>query len=183
MYQGIEIIAEVKTESPFGWKSAHSWDDLFQIANRIGDILSIHTDPRWGGSFDLIRKARMLTKKPILAKGIHEFDDDIEEAIRAGADHVLVVGRLPDVHQEKCWIEPLSVEELQKIPENYRVVWNSRNLKDGTRKKETFSEIRALRSGWLCQASFIRSVEDIHPNADAVLVGTHLVEFAEYFEK
>ena len=27
--------------------------------------MTSHTDPRWGGSFDLVRKARQLTFKPI----------------------------------------------------------------------------------------------------------------------
>jgi len=65
------LIAEVKTESPFGFVSEKTWRQLFDIANKHGDIISIHTDKRWGGSFDLISKAKELTKKPVLAKGIH----------------------------------------------------------------------------------------------------------------
>ena len=72
MYKNIEIIAEVKTHSPFGYTSEKSWDELFAVANEIRDILSIHTDPRWGGSFELLEKARSRTNKPILAKGIHD---------------------------------------------------------------------------------------------------------------
>lgn len=59
------VIAEVKTQSPFGWKSSRSWDDLFEIACRVGDCISIHTDPRWGGSMDLVRRARSMTNKLI----------------------------------------------------------------------------------------------------------------------
>jgi len=92
MYKNIQIIAEVKTESPFGFKSEKSWDELFGIASKIGDIISIHTDARWGGSFDLIKKARGLTDKKILAKGIHAKDEEIRKAIEAGADYVLVSG-------------------------------------------------------------------------------------------
>ncbi|MAJ97292.1 MAG: hypothetical protein CMI56_01585 [Parcubacteria group bacterium] len=47
----------------------------------MGDIISIHTDSRWGGSFELLEKARGLTDKPILAKGIHKDDADIEKAL------------------------------------------------------------------------------------------------------
>ncbi len=177
MLDHLEIIAEVKTHSPFGWKSDKSWDELFEVANKIGNIISIHTDPRWHGSFDLIRKAKALTQKPILAKGIHENDTLIEEAIDAGADYVLVVGRIPKVHLEKCLIEPLTLKELETIPENLRVVWNSRDLSDGSLKKETFDEARKIFKGWLCQASNIQTTEDIHPGADAVLIGTHLYNF------
>jgi len=59
-----------------------------------------------------------------------------------------------------------------------KVVWNSRDLSDGGLKKETFEEARRLWKGWLCQASNICSVADIQDGADAVLVGTHLEEFA-----
>ncbi len=179
MYKKTQIIAEVKTQSPFGFRSKKSWDELFCIAENIGDMLSIHTDPRWGGSFELIAKARSMTSKPILAKGIHATDADIEKAIAAGADHVLVVGRIPSIHIEKCLIEPNTLEELKKIPSNMKAVWNSRDLSNGGLKRETFEEARKLFSGWLCQASNIRTVEDIQEGADAVLVGSHLVEFVE----
>jgi indole-3-glycerol phosphate synthase len=173
-----QIIAEVKTKSPFGFVSTKSWEELFEIADRVGDIISIHTDPRWDGSFDLIKKARTLTKKPILAKGIHATDEEIIKALEAGADWVLVVGRIPAIHTDKCMIEPLTLSELQSIPESLRVVWNSRNLTTGGLKKETFEQARALFAGWLCQASNIKSPEDIQVGADAALIGTHLAEFA-----
>lgn len=178
MYKKVQIIAEVKIQSPYGWKSDKSWEELFEVANEIGDIISIHTDPLWGGSFKLLEKARALTKKPILAKGIHKSDDDIKKAIDVGADWVLAVGRIPLVHKEQCLIEPLAMEEFKTIPENLRAVWNIRDLRDGGRKKETFAEARKAFKGWLCQASYIRTIDDIAEGADAVLVGTHLIDFA-----
>ncbi len=36
MYRGVEIIAEVKTESSFGFKSEKSWDELFKVADERG---------------------------------------------------------------------------------------------------------------------------------------------------
>ncbi|HEY9481074.1 MAG TPA: hypothetical protein VIR98_02465 [Candidatus Paceibacterota bacterium] len=146
-----QIIAEVKTQSPFGFCSDKSWDELFTVANEIGDIVSIHTDPRWGGSFDLVRKAKSLTTKPILAKGIHVTDDDVRQTIEAGADYVLVVGRIPAAHADKCLVEPLTLAGLATFP------------------------------GWLCQASSIRMVADVKVGADAVLVGQNLEEFARSY--
>ncbi|MES3030822.1 MAG: hypothetical protein V4697_00200 [Patescibacteria group bacterium] len=172
-----QIIAEVKTQSPFDFKSQKTWDELFQIAEKAGDIISIHTDPRWGGFFDLIKKAKSLTSKPILAKGIHATDEEVQKAIDAGADYVLVVGRIPCIHHDKCLIEPLTLLELKTIPETFKVVWNSRDLLDGGIKKETFEEARAIFKGWLCQASNIKSVRDIEEGADAVLVGANLEGF------
>jgi indole-3-glycerol phosphate synthase len=178
----VEIIAEVKTMSPFGWKSEKTWDELFKIADAQGDMISIHTDARWGGSFELIRKARAMSKKPILAKGIHAEDRDIVEAFKAGADWVLVVGRVPRLPEpllRQCIIEPNTLAEIALIPGHLRVLWNSRDLATGGFKKEIFEGARALRKGWLCQASNIRSVADIKAGADAVLVGTHLEDFVQ----
>lgn len=179
MYRDTEIIAEVKTQSPFGWTSDKSWDELFEIAETIGDMLSIHTDKRWGGSFDLLKRARSLTDKPILAKGIHETDDEVIQAFAAGADYVLVVGRIPKIQKEKCLIEPYTLTELKTLPTELKAVWNSRDLKTGGLKQETFAEARGVFSGWLCQASNIKTVADINSDANAVLVGTHIEQFSQ----
>jgi indole-3-glycerol phosphate synthase len=177
MTDKVQIIAEVKTESPFGFKSGKTWEELFEIAVSVGDIISIHTDYRWGGSFDLIKKAKDLTSKPILAKGIHSGDEDIIKALDNGADYVLVVGRIPKAHQDKCLIEPLNLSEFKNIPPSFKVVWNSRDLSTGGLKRETFEQARGIWKGWLCQASNIKSVKDIKDGADAVLVGAHLENF------
>jgi indole-3-glycerol phosphate synthase len=175
----MQIIAEVKTHSPFGWESKKSWDELFSIAEKVGDVISIHSDSRWHGSFELISKARQLTNKPILAKGIHASDDDITKALNAGANFVLVVGRIPAIHLAKCLIEPNTLKELSLLPIGSRVVWNSRNLATGGLKSETFAEARKQFDGWLCQASNIQTMSDIDSSADAILVGTYL----EYLAK
>ncbi|MSR76219.1 MAG: hypothetical protein EXS68_01340 [Candidatus Ryanbacteria bacterium] len=171
------FIAEVKTQSPFGYRAQKSWEELFDIANTHGDWLSIHTDPRWGGSFELLAKARKLTQKPILAKGIHATDDDVRRAALLGADFVLVVGRTPSIYSEKIIVEPLDRDALKKIPQEYRVLWNSRDLVTGELKKGSFADAKKLFNGWLVQASNIRGLTDIQKGADAVLVGTHLEEF------
>ena len=179
MYNSVEIIAEVKIQSPFGYKSSKSWDDLFAVANKIGDVISIHTDRRWGGSFELLKKARDLTSKPILAKGIHETDDEIQHAINCGADYVLAVGRIPQIEDiQKCLIESLTLSELHCIPKNLKAVWNSRELRDGSIKDDKFANARKVFSGWLCQASNIRTIDDIEDGANAIIVGTNLIEFA-----
>ena len=179
----VTLVAEVKTQSPFGWKSDKSWDELFELASGVGDIISIHTDARWGGSFELVRKARALTDKPILAKGIHASDHDVIQALEAGADYVLVVGRVPDTLTEQCWLEPNSLAELVKLPKGAKAVWNSRDLATGLHKTETFTQARNIWDGWLCQASNICAAADVDPSADAILVGTHLPEFAQGHKK
>ena len=177
------FIAEVKTMSPFGFRSGRTWDDLFSLADSVGDVISIHTDPLWGGSFDLIRKANVLTKKPILAKGIHATDEEVQEAIRAGATYVLVVGRWPMVNSIQCWIEPLTVREMRGYDPAATMVWNSRDLTTGGRKMETFDDARAAWDGRLIQASYIAAVGDVHPEADGFIVGEHLEKSAPLEDK
>lgn len=179
MYRNVQVIAEVKTQSPFGFRAGGSWYHLFGIARDVGDMISIHTDPRWGGSFDLIRAARRRTNKPILAKGIHLDDADIEAAVEAGANYVLVVGRVPQVYSHICLIEPIAVAQLADLDSGTKVVWNTRDLSTGGAKAESFEQARDAWPGWLCQASNIGSVGDIKEGADAVLVGSLLEEFAQ----
>ena len=177
MKRPYEIIAEVKTRSPFGFQAIETWDEQFERAQRIGNMISVHTDPRWGGSFDLLKRARALTVKPIVAKGIHATDDLISQAIDTGADWVLVVGRIPAVHADRCLIEPLTLPELVALPSRLRAVWNSRDIETGGLKKETFTDARKIWNGWLCQASNIKTIADVEASANAILVGTHLREF------
>lgn len=173
------IIAEVKTKSPFGFESDKSWEELFEIANGIADIISIHTNPAWGGNFSLVKEASERTNTPILAKGLHSHDIFVDTAIQSGASYVLVVGRMPKIHLDKCLIEPNTFGELLDVPPDMKVVWNSRDLRTGALKSESFVQARCIFDGWMCQASNIRTVKDIHRGAQAVLVGEHLEEFAK----
>jgi len=191
MYNGVEIIAEVKDRSPFSGRcSDRSLEELLDTAIGIGDMISIHTSLPWGGSFAWLKKARKETNKPILAKGIHENDRLVERALfECGADWVLVVyGHTPNGFRplpryellKYCLIEPATLEDLQNISSGIRAVWNSRDLYNkGEPKTETFEEARKLFNGWLCQASNLNTVQDIKPGANAVLVGTNLEKFSE----
>lgn len=184
MIAGRLFVAEVKTQSPFGFKSKYTWDELFEVALQVGDIISIHTDSLWGGSFKLIEKARKCTNKPILAKGIHENDDLLKNAFDTGADWALVVGRAPTYMPEKCWVEPHSLEEFKKyccdLTRNFhRFVWNSRNLFDGSLKSSEIIDVRDFYSGWLCQASNIKTELDISSHVNAFIIGEHLMNFNE----
>ncbi len=177
------IIAEVKPQTPDG-KIIGYWDDLFGIAKTVGDWISIHTNILWGGSFSLVSRARSLTEKPILAKGLHRTDDDVERAIDSGADYVLVVDRIPKVHEDKCLVEMSELQDLLGLPKHFKRVWNARDLRAllAHRPPEVRVPIQDVRElcpdAWLCQASHIRSPWDIWPEVDAVIVGTHLREFA-----
>ncbi len=173
------LFAEVKPVSPFGWKSDRSWEELFEIANEHGDWLSIHTNKLWGGSFKLLAEACRRTDKPVLAKGYHTSDDDIARALDAGARRVLTVrDSLPEAYAEMCMIEPLTIMGLGRLAGAEQAVWNSRNPYTGDTKIDTFEQARLVRPlAWLCQASNIRTIDDVEPTANAVLVGANLPEF------
>ncbi|MFI5270849.1 MAG: hypothetical protein ACHQT9_02290 [Candidatus Saccharimonadales bacterium] len=179
MYKGVEVFAEVKTESPFGFVSEYSWDELFAIANEVGDTISVHTNKRWGGSFDLVKRAKSLTDKPILAKGKHKTDEEVRVAIEeCEADLVLVVGRVPSIYPERCLIEVETLQQLGSLSVSRRAVWNDRDLKDGSEKAVKFPEARELFPGWLLQASNVVRLDQINTTANAVLIGSQLPDVA-----
>jgi hypothetical protein len=201
-YNGVRIIAEVKLVSPFGKRlTQNEWPEQLQLASMITGVrgmISLHTHPLWHGSLQWLGVARKVyPSKKILAKGFHPTDDDVSRALDAGADAVLVVGRQPKVHADKCWIEPLTLAELATIPDTCPMaVWNSRDLsslkhlpgipqflvdrwKEIDHEKEPFADARRMYRRKLCQASNVKTVADIEPGADAVLVGTHLESFAD----
>lgn len=170
------FIAEVKTKSPFGYKSKHSWNDLFEIAKAHGDWISIHVDPRWGGNLIDIKIARDMTEKPILAKGYHHTDKEIEQSLKAGANYVHVIGRVPSPKLLPfCLLEPKTVDEMANYPIDAKVVWNSRDLdRYGLLKAEKYETARASRQGWFCQAGHIKHPLDVYTDANAFIVGENL---------
>jgi indole-3-glycerol phosphate synthase len=177
------FIGEIKVKSPFTkLNRPKSFDKLMRLCINHADCISVHTDARWGGSFENIRKVFPYTTSPILAKGIHGSDVEIREAMNMGATYVLVVGRIPE--DEKllpyCWLEPTNLKQLDEFCSKVEctMVWNSRNLEDGCLKEGTFDDaLKLTKSQQLIQASNIRSVEDVHPLASGYIVGTYLPQF------
>jgi indole-3-glycerol phosphate synthase len=184
------LIAEVKTQSPFGFTSPYRFGELLELASAVGDWVAVHTEAPWGGSLDNITNARLVTSKPILAKGIHREDADVYAALDRGASAVLVVGRMPP-DPLRCWYE-LPPEEIvgERYPHDFSivakataVVWNSRNIYTGERRFPNYEgyDFFRTRNAWngvLIQASNIQTPADIYDDVDAILVGEHLPTFA-----
>lgn len=100
------FIAEIKTQSPFGFKSSKSFHELMELAIENGDWISVHTNVLWGGDYEAISFVRKYTDKPILAKGIHSTNENIDLALKHGADCVLVVDRIPHMgYRQDCLME------------------------------------------------------------------------------
>ena len=185
------FIAEIKQKSMFNFELRYSRKTLIDNALEFGDWISVHTDPRFGGSFDDIYYLRKETNKPILAKGFHTHDDDVKKAFDLGADYVLVVDRpsrkLLNSYLGNILFEISSLNELNELPHDFlqfgKIVYNGRDLKTGIGKKYIgdYTEYRK-KSSWLCGASLIRSVKDVgvfYPDCDAFIVGENLVEFCQ----
>ena len=187
--------------SMFGFKTKYLRNTLIDVALNYGDWISVHTDPRFGGSFDDIYFIRQKTDKPILAKGFHSHNDDVKKAFDLGADYVLVVDRYysnPEggINYNERVIHEISNLNGSDINWNLilndtdddrfykwqpKVVYNGRSLDSGFSKKYIgdYEEYRK-KAKWLCGASLIQKPEDVqnlYPDCDAFIVGEHLVEF------
>ena len=184
------FIAEVKTQSPYGFAAKDSWFELLQIADKVGDWISIHTNPLWGGSFEAISLAKKITNKPILAKGLHTTDDDVKRALDHGADYVLVVDRVPssfNLDTSKVIMElPAKIiigllNGNADYRKNFKYCYNLRSLKTGLLHKasqlDEVTKVVKEAGGWICQASGIHHRNMIHSDVNAFIVGEHLREF------
>jgi indole-3-glycerol phosphate synthase len=186
MKNGQIFIAEIKTQSPYGYKSERDFNVLAYEAITFGDWISVHDNALWGGDFETIAFVRKQTRKPILAKGLHSTDDDIQRALDHGANYVLVVDRLPrQEFWKKCLFEWSSVVNWRLMAENiyegtkHKYVHNIRDLTTGIGHKynalpEYVEYKKKHPESWICQASGIRTLNDVDPNVNAFIVGTHM---------
>ncbi len=187
------FIAEIKTQSPFGYKSTYPFVSLMRHAIKYGDWVSVHTNALWGGDYDAISFVRKNTTKPILAKGIHGTNDDVNRAFDHGADYVLVVDRYPSSSSINSLTEDrkrriLHEMDFQHVKGNVefsshwagvKYVCNSRDLKTGLPKMKWELDDFIKLGVWTCQASGIKSPEQVDQRAKAFIVGEHLIEFCE----
>lgn len=183
------FIAEIKTKSPFGFQSPHSFNKLMDCALEYGDWISVHDCAMWGGDYQTISYVRSFTNKPILAKGFHSTDSDIEQALEHGANYVLVVGRRPNHYKyiDTCLFEFSSVGFAkaarqcfyQTQADRMKFVCNSRNLRTGQTRNINELDDYLETKNWVCQASNIHKPSDVNPKVNAFIVGTNLIEYCK----
>lgn len=186
------FIAEIKTQSPFGMKSNKSFVELMEYAIEYGDWISVHDNALWGGDYEAISFVRRCTDKPILAKGLHATDDDIQRALDHGANYVLVVDRKPRYYEriKDCLFEYHSFGVAQEARKYYaspyneqmKFVVNDRNLRTGEKRFVSELEDYIQTGNWVCQASNIKLPCDVDPRVKAFIVGTHLVDFCKEYD-
>jgi indole-3-glycerol phosphate synthase len=183
------FIAEIKTKSPFGFQSPHSFHKLMECAIEYGDWISVHDNALWGGDFETIAFVRKFTTKPILAKGLHTTNDDIDRAIDHGATTVLVVDKRPTHYKyiDHCLFELHSVDYAKAVQQCFfaqhskqmKFVCNSRDLRTGGTRNVNELDAYLKMGNWVCQASNIAKPDDVNPNVNAFIVGTNLIEYCK----
>lgn len=176
----VQIVAELKMLSPFGYRNPRTLDETLAQCEKVGDILSVHTNPLWGGSFEHLEEICKQTKLPVLAKGFHDTTEDVRRAINCGATYVLTVGWWPD--DTRCWHECETLDQLRQT-DAQAAVFNSRNPRtgrDNLLSSATLKHVAELArdargSRWLCQASRIKSELEVG-NVEAVLIGQNIFD-------
>lgn len=185
------FVAEIKTTSPYGFKSGYTFNQLLDVAITYGDAVSVHVDALWGGSHWLLNETRneVLRRQgkrhmPILAKGLHLTDASIEKSLyEFGATKCLVVGRIPaKKYLQHCWLEPITnnqANEMAKAGPDAIVV-NRRHLQTGQDLGygPFIPTLESRKKGLkIIQASMIKKPENVQKWADGFIVGEHLPAF------
>ncbi len=179
-----ELIAEVVTQGPDGYRAHRSWEELFNIANGYGDYIAVNVDPLWGGTIGRLQQARAFTSKPLVAKGVFHTDAEIQEARDAGADHVIVTGRVPEYpYGAYCWVDPVTPGMLKRLPLTKFdvVVADGQNLYDGSAQPDMYDAVVTRMADetdypHIVQAD-VRFQADIKPETTMVMVGRYLEEY------
>lgn len=192
------FIAEVKTRSPDGFTATETWEELFELAQAHGDIVSVHTSPDYGGSWALLEYACKKSRRPVLAKGFHSTHSEVNEAFRRGANFVLQVAESVRQDNPREWsnyycthkwdnrvvVEASNLFVLNKLLQQkvQSLAWNTRIPTTGADNPVAFADVlQVLPPNFpILQASNIKTPLDIHPQAGGYIVGTHLKKFIDY---
>ncbi len=165
------IVAEIKQRSPFLFESRFRWEQLLQRCGEVADIISVHVGRDYGGVPVDLQRAQKAQSLPVLAKGWHNTLPSVKASL-VHAEYVLTVGWWPD--HPRCWHECLSVNELL-LSAAPVVVWNSRSPRTGNSNPQFLQGFDWVAPDkFVVQASGIKDIKDIHPRANAILVGEGL---------
>lgn len=201
----ISIIAEIKRRSPgFGEFPKHDLQTLVRAYEEAGAAaISVVTEtPRFGGTIELLREVRQLTKKPILRKDFILSVEQIMESRHAGADAVLLIAsdlsaeklglliRLANEAGIECLCEVHDEADLTKVLAlgHLLIGINNRNLqthKTDVRHALSLLPLIPTRVVIVAESGF-DSPRDLAPyrgRVDAALIGTSLLAAVSPFEK
>ncbi len=161
-YPGVAIIAEAKKASPSKGVICHDFDPV-KIAENYEEngaqALSVLTDVDFfQGSLLYLLQVREHVQLPVLRKDFIIDELQIQEAAVYGADAILLIAAILDVHQlrdyQQCanelqmdvLVEVHDEEELEKTlrADSHLIGVNNRNLKDFSMDIETTFRLKAL---------------------------------------
>ncbi|MDO8626929.1 MAG: indole-3-glycerol phosphate synthase TrpC [Candidatus Diapherotrites archaeon] len=143
--KSVKIIAEIKQKSPSKGILRTNLDvaKVLKYYNKYACAVSVVTDARFNGSFDLVREVRAETKLPILVKDFVLHELQLFEAKLSGADAILLLASLLDNKKInefiakgkeiglECLVEVHSKEEMKRVLKSKAelIGVNNRNLR------------------------------------------------------
>jgi indole-3-glycerol phosphate synthase len=151
------------TDKPILAKGFHGSDEAVQSALYHGAtyVLSVNRVPK---------------SEYLASRCIFEFDNlDLPEATRKSYQAFREIGDESN-HQ---FMDMLHQGRWAKFLQGNTVVCNHRNLKDGSPKLDDKFDDYFKRCGKVIQASGIKSVKQVNPNAFGFIVGENLVNFVK----
>ena len=96
--RGVAVIAEIKRRSPSKGILRKNFDPVAlarEFESAGASALSVLTDKKFfGGSLDILKKVRAVTKLPILRKDFILDEAQVREAAEAGADAILLIAAI-----------------------------------------------------------------------------------------
>jgi indole-3-glycerol phosphate synthase / phosphoribosylanthranilate isomerase len=198
---GISIIGEVKPSSPSAGKllTESRLPEILRLYKKHCAAISVLTDEKYfGGSFELLANVKQTTGLPVLCKDFIISAEQIDLAKKHGADAVLLIAKILDIHHLsklvntalQAGLAPVveinNLSDLKKI-ENLPieiVLINNRDLdtmKIDLGTTETLSR-HLSEDTIIISASGIKTSNDIEkllPSARRFLIGTSLMQSQE----
>jgi len=209
---GVQIIAEIKPSSPSEGNLMNPEEPEEIVASIVqggANAISVLVEKeQFGGSVELLKKVRGITKLPILAKGFLYEKEQIDNVLRAGADAYLLMVRVieaegQDLNQllqhgsglgADAVVEVNSSEEMNSALESgARIIQvNNRDiygdlaidLQKASLGKKLRKNVRLICASGIEVPEDIRSVYDFSGNrADAMLIGTSIMRSPDMARK
>ena len=198
---GISIIGEVKPSSPSAGKllTESRLSEILRLYKKHCAAISVLTDEKYfGGSFELLESVKQGTGLPVLCKDFIISVEQIDLAKKHGADAVLLIAKILDVHNLSKLLNnalqaglapvveinnPSDLKKIENLPIEI-VLINNRDL--DTMKIDlgtTEALSRHLSEDIIIiSASGIKTSNDIEkllPSARRFLIGTSLMQSQE----
>ena len=169
-------IAEHKPRSPFGWVGPDIPVEDFIGLHTDAGAYAVHVQEPWGGSWDTLARARAVTDKSVLVKGVLS-EREVGRVVASGAVALLIEGQNDHLPVRLPVIEVTTPEALGRAlqREPAWIVVNARDIDTGEMHPERHDEMRSLIPegvGAIAASGLVEPRADY----DLSLIGTALME-------